>query len=323
MARELIELADDVGDKEQAYMGHLHTWCAFMVRGDLPAAQTEFASATALARALRQPAQLWSQTTAEATLALFAGRFEEAERLIAQVQLGPAGQGALGGVDDTTFHYVANLQGWALRRERGGLADVREPIERYVAEYPTFFIFRCILANLYSQLGRQADARHELDRLAADDFAALEVGTEWHFGANLLAEVCAALGDGRRAARLYEALSPYGDCIVMALPEFSLGSASRYLGLLAHTMSRWDDAALYFNHALKMNASMGALPWVAHTQHDYARMLLARDNAGDKRLALHMIAQARKAYNELGMKSWAKKASTVERALRHTEAPGH
>jgi DNA-binding SARP family transcriptional activator len=323
MARELIELADDVGDEEQAYMGHLHTWCAFMVRGDLPAAQTEFATATAIARGLRQPAQLWSQTTAEATLALFAGRFEEAERLIAQVQLGPARHGALGGVDDTTFHYVANLQSWALRRERGGLADVREPIERYVAEYPTFFIFRCILANLYSQLGRQADARHELDRLAADDFAALEVGTEWHFGTNLLAEVCAALGDGRYAARLYEALSPYGDCIVMALPEFSLGSASRYLGLLAHTMSRWDDAALYFNHALKINASMGALPWVAHTQHDYARMLLARDNAGDKRLALHMIAQARKAYNELGMQSWAKKASSVERALRDTDAPGH
>jgi hypothetical protein len=97
MASELIELADEVGDKEQAYMGHAHAWCAFMVRGDLEAALTEFGIATALARELRQPAEMWSQTSTQATLALFAGRFDEAESLIERVQRGPGGKGALGG----------------------------------------------------------------------------------------------------------------------------------------------------------------------------------------------------------------------------------
>jgi tetratricopeptide (TPR) repeat protein len=185
-------------------------------------------------------------------------------------------------VNDTTFHYVAHLQAWAIRRERGGLAEVREPIERYVEVYPTSFIFRCVLASIYSQLGHEADARRELDLMAADDFAGLEVGTEWHFGANLLAEVWAFLGDARNAARLHQALSPYGACNVMAYPEFSLGSASRYLGLLARTMSRWDEAVCHFEQAIETNAKMGAPPWVAYTQDDYARMLLARDEAGDR-----------------------------------------
>jgi DNA-binding SARP family transcriptional activator len=140
MAIELIQLADKVGDKELAFMGHDHVRGVSMVRGDIPAAESEFAIVTALAQELRQPAQLWVQTSSHAAYALFAGRFEEAERLITQVESGPGGHGAPGGVDDTTFQYVARLQRWALRRERRDLAEIREPIEQYVAEYPTFFI---------------------------------------------------------------------------------------------------------------------------------------------------------------------------------------
>jgi DNA-binding SARP family transcriptional activator/tetratricopeptide (TPR) repeat protein len=322
MARELIELADEAGDKEQAFSGHLHAFGAFMVRGDLGAAEAEFTTMTALGQELRQPAQLWALSVAETMRAFLAGQFEEAERFIGRtVQLGTgAGAGALG---DTTFHYVIHLQNWGLRRERGGLAEVREPIERFVAEYPTFLLFRCLLANLYSQLGHEVEAREELDRLAADDFAALEVGTEWFFAASLLAEVCAFLGAASPAADLYEALLRYGECNVIAHPEFSLGSASRYLGLLASTTSRWEDAAGHFERALDMNARMGARPWVAHTQDDYARMLLARDEAGDRERALELIGEALATYRELGMESWAANASELEHALRAAPAPRH
>jgi tetratricopeptide (TPR) repeat protein len=323
MAGELTELANEVGDKELAYMGHLHAWGAFMVRGDLGAAEREYAMLAALAQELRQPAQVWSGTSVQATRALFAGRLQEAERLIELVQLGPGGHGAPGGVDDTTFSYVAHFQGWALRRERGGLEQVRESLERYVAEYPTFFIFHCILVNLYSHLGHAARARQELERVAADDFASLEVGTEWHFGANLLAEACALLGDTRYAARLYDALLPYGDCNVWAQFEFSLGSGSRYLGLLASTMSRWEQAASHFESALEMNARMGAGPWVAHTQEDYGRMLLARGEAGDRKRARELIREALTTYRELGMNSWADKAAELEQALHGVPAAVH
>jgi len=134
--------------------------------------------------------------------------------------------------------------------------------------------------------------------------------------------VCTSLGDTRRAGKLYELLLPYAGCNVLAYPELSLGSASRYLGLLASTLSRWAEAERHFDAAIEMNAQMGARPWSSHTQHDYARMLLARGEASDRERALELIAGTLTTYLELGMESWAEKASELERALQVSPAPG-
>ena len=69
-----------------------------------------------------------------------------------------------------------------------------------------------------------------------------------------------------------------------------------------------------------MNARMGARPWVAHTQHDYAQMLLDREEAGDRARGTEWIGQALATYRELGMQSWAKKASELEQTLRGAPA---
>jgi hypothetical protein len=287
-----------------------------MVRGDMGAADDELSTMTVLAQRLRQPAQSWSLAISQASRAMFHGRFEDAERFVeGAVELRSRGHGALGGVDDTTFYYVTHLQTWALRRERGGLADVRDAIERYVAAHPTFFIFRCVLVSTYSQLGLAAEARAELDRLGADRFEGLEVGTEWHFGACLLAEACAGLGGARHAPRIYEALAPYGEYNVMAHPEFSLGSAARYLGLLARTSSRWEESESHFERALARNAEMGSPPWLAHCQHDYAAMLLARDAPGDRERASGLVGVAGATYRQLGMRDWAEKADEIASRL--------
>jgi hypothetical protein len=66
---------------------------------------------------------------------------------------------------------------------------------------------------------------------------------------------------------------------------------------------------------------MGARPWVAHTQHDYAHMLLDRDEAGDSARGTELIGQALATYRELGMQSWAEKASELEQTLRGAPAP--
>jgi tetratricopeptide (TPR) repeat protein len=314
MATELARLGDETGDAEHAFNGHQHAWGAYMVRGDMRAADGELSAMTELAGRLRQPAQFWSLAMSQASRAMFEGRFEEAERVIdGAIEIRSRGHGALGGVDDTTFYYVTHLQTWALRRERGGLEQVREAIERYVAEHPTFFIFRCVLVSVYSQLDWTTEAQLELDRLGADDFAGLEVGTEWHFGASLLAEACGSLRDAGHARRLYEALAPYGDFNVMAHPEFSLGAAARYLGILASTMSRWQEAAAHFERALTMNTSMSSRPWVAHTQHDYAAMLLMQGEAGPRKRAQQLIGEAVSSYHELGMRTWADKAGELKR----------
>ena len=323
MATELTRLGEQTGDAENAFNGHQHAWGAYMVRGDMRAADGELSQMTALARRLRQPAQAWSLAMSQASRAMFHGRFEEAERLIeGAVELRSRGHGALGGVDDTTFYYVTHLQTWALRRERGGLAEVRGAIERYAWQYPTFFIFRCVLVSTYSQLGLGTEAQQELDRLGADDFEGLEVGTEWHFGACLLAEACAALGDAHHGARIYEALEPYGEYNVMAHPEFSLGSAARYLGLVATTMSQWEQAKSHFERALAMNAAMRTRPWLAHSQHDCAAMLLARGEPSDRQHASRLLREAIGTYRQLGMHNWAEKADAMVSGLHRAEQSG-
>jgi class 3 adenylate cyclase len=126
------------------------------------------------------------------------------------------------------------------------------------------------------------------------------------------------LGDARRAAALYELMLPNaGQAVVVGVAATCNGSASRSLGQLAATMERWEDAARHFEDALEMNTRMGARPWVAQTQHDYAKMLLARDGPGDpstgsgqdRERALELLTQALDTAQELGMKA------LVERTL--------
>ena len=71
-----------------------------------------------------------------------------------------------------------------------------------------------------------------------------------------------------------------------------------------------------------MNARMGARPWLAHTQHDYARMLLARDQPGDAERALELLAEAVSTYHSLGMDSWAAAATTSLGASSSPDSTG-
>jgi hypothetical protein len=91
---------------------------------------------------------------------------------------------------------------------------------------------------------------------------------------------------------------------------------------MATILRRFDDAQLHFDTAVEKEQTMGARPWLAHTQQDYARMLLARSETDDRDRALALIAHALATYRELGMESWAENASKLERGLRERAAPG-
>jgi hypothetical protein len=124
---------------------------------------------------------------------------------------------------------------------------------------------------------------------------------EWLYGMSLLAETCALLGDTDSAPVLYGLLLPWAAFNVADHPEGFRGSVSRYLGILAATMERFEDAARHFEDALEMNEHMGARPWLAYTQEDCGRMLLARDAPGDRQRGEKLLATATATYHELGM----------------------
>jgi tetratricopeptide (TPR) repeat protein len=115
-----------------------------------------------------------------------------------------------------------------------------------------------------------------------------------------LAEVCAFLGDARRAAMLYQRLLPYAEQ-KLATPLPILVRRRDYLGMLATTMSRWEEAEKHFQAALEMNTRMRARPYLAHTQQQYADMLLSRGRPGDRNTAMSLLDEALASASQLGM----------------------
>jgi DNA-binding SARP family transcriptional activator len=303
LGTELCEVAERIGDMERVAAGHSHRIIAQLQVGDVRGAQADLAAASRIAEELRQPAQLWQYCASRALLALAVGELSRGEELVAEaLALGERAQ-------PTAATSVYVLQRYTLCDFRGTLADVEADVRDLVASYPNRPVFRCALALLDARLGRTPDATRELEQLTEGDVAALPFDQEWLYGMSLLAETAALLGHRESSTVLYRLLLPWAKLNVVDVGEGFRGSAARYLGMLAAAVESWDDAEPHFEHALALNASMEARPWLAHTASDYARMLRARNTRGDGARADELLETALRTYRELGMDTWAAAAA--------------
>jgi tetratricopeptide (TPR) repeat protein len=306
IATEVAALLAPTGDSEMVLWNRLTRLIALLELGDMPQVDAEIRAQAQMAAELRQPFYLWITVVHRAMQALLEGRFEEAERLILEAF-------TMGGrVERDTATPIFGVQMFVLRGEQGRLHEVEDGVKTFVERYPMMPGWRAGLAYAYSELGRSMEARREFEHLAAKGLQAIARDPDWLIAVVLLAQVCAFLNDTERAGELYDLLLPYrGRNVVLADMAASLGSASRSLGTLAATMGRWDEAVRHFEDALAMNVQMAARPYVAHTQREYATMLLKRDQPGDRGRAHTLLAQAIAAYETLGMSSYRERAAAL------------
>ena len=125
-------------------------------------------------------------------------------------------------------------------------------------------------------------------------------------------EVCAALGDARRAEILYRLVLPFEHRpVVLGRAVVCTGSLARTLGQLATVLRRWDDAEGHFVVADEVNHRMGAVPLIAWNQADHARMLLTHGDPGDAERAQDLLAAARVTTDELGLGGLRSKLSRL------------
>jgi DNA-binding SARP family transcriptional activator/tetratricopeptide (TPR) repeat protein len=301
IANELLQVASAAGDTERVYSAYDVRFCALLEAGDLPAAHRDHEAGSRLAYQLRQPAQLWESAVRRAQLALFEGRFRDADDAMHEaLELGAPLQNA-------NAELAFELQTYALRREQGRLNEVADAVQQAVDAYPAYPVWRYVLLDVLTELERTENARAALAACAADHFS-LDLETQWLFALSLLPEVCRYLEDVDAAAAVYELLRPYPRRNAVLFAELSRGSVSRGLGILAATVADWNAAAGHFETALEMNAAMGARPWLAYTQYDYARMLLAR-GLGDRDRARDLLRTADALSRELGMTGLAEKVA--------------
>ena len=296
-AMEVLQHAEAAGDVELLTHAHSRLLLCHLELGDIQAADVAIAAHNRLAEEARQPFYRYVNTGFQTMRALLDGRFAEAERL-AQQALEFGQQAQVENADG-----VFGIQMFLLRREQGRLAELA-PAVRYFVRQHTATAWRPGLALIYSELGFVQEARTEFEHLAQHDFTDLPRDGLWVTCITYLAEVCTFLQDTARAATLYHLLRPYaGRNVIVGGSVACYGAASRYLGMLAATMARWDEAEQHFQEALAMNTRTGARPWLAHTQHDYAAMLLARGQPEDRTQAMTLLEEALATARELGMRA--------------------
>ncbi|MGH7936349.1 MAG: adenylate/guanylate cyclase domain-containing protein, partial [Chthoniobacterales bacterium] len=172
-----------------------------------------------------------------------------------------------------------------------------------IAQQPTISIgLRASLALLYIGLGRRAEARAELEFLAADDFS--QVPRDWNWLAVFcaVAAVCVALRDLPRARKVYDLLSPYRlRNITVGWGDLSYGCSNRLLGMLATALGNFDEAEVHFDQAIQFDQLAGATPWVAYAKFELARMLLKRGDPSDLNRAVEIAGQVRDTAKSLHM----------------------
>jgi len=306
-AAEIVRLAEQAGDRTLASMGREWRLVGLLARGDIRAVDREIDAQALIAEEMRQPIYRWVVTNWRAMRALLAGRLQEAEQLAEQAY-------ALGRrVKPLDASQTYAVQMLFLRLEQGRASELEPTLTGLVEQYPALPAWRCGLALFHSSTGRLDEARAEFERLAAHDFADIPLDMLWLITVVLLSEVCVALGDAQRAAILYGLLLPCaGRNIVVGTGTICLGAAETSLGPLAATMGRWTEAERHFEDAMQMHRKLEAPPLIAHTQREYAEMLLARDAPGDRDNALVLLTEALDTARQLGMKPLVERAAALK-----------
>ena len=302
VATEMLTVARQVGNLELVHHGHAWRFLARMARGEIALAEADLEAVAQLVSRIRQSTHAIILPMYRVMLALMRGELAEAERLITRAMATrpmPVHQDQL------------SVQIFNLRREQGRLAELKPVLSLFLRENTTASIWQPGLALLHLELGQEDAARAALEHMATDSFAMIPRDGRWLFSLTYLCEVCAGVGDTLRAAELYNLLRSYSGRNVLAGRLIYFGSADRYLGMLCATMQNWPGAERHFVTALENNRRLGALLPLAHTQYDFATMLLARHAAGDREHAEALLRESLDSASRLGMAALEKKAAAL------------
>jgi DNA-binding CsgD family transcriptional regulator len=298
MLTEARAISEELGDMELQAEAMSWRVPAFVAIADIPAARSEAAQLRRMAEITRQPFILHVAEHYGAAIALSDGQLEVAEAMMGRSE--EAGRMLTGRDASGTY----GIQMFSLRREQGRLAELASVIRILVASDRDRSPWRPGLASLLVELGMESAAKSELARIATEGLNAFRESL-WLASLTYLTDATVALGDQTVAELLYPELAPLaGTNVMVGHLVVYYGAADRYLGMLAGTLGEWELAEEHFEHALVANLAMEARTWLAHTNYEYARMLLARGNENRDR-AQALLVEADRLAREIGMAALA------------------
>ena len=258
VAAEMVALAEAAGDREPLLQARNWRILDLLELGRVSEAAAEIDAYAEHADALGLPHYRWYVPLWRAGLALLGGRWEEAAvRGEEALALGEQ-------ADDPNAPLLVRLQRQCGLEAQRRYADMdRAWIEQMASSSPAGNAWATWLAEIDAHTGETARAHRLVSELTRDRCAALPLDANWHALCDL-AEAAATLGDREAAAGLHARLAPHARLFpVVARAVACYGSAEYYLGRLAATLGRHDEAERRLQAALEHNDRIGALPRAA------------------------------------------------------------
>jgi class 3 adenylate cyclase/tetratricopeptide (TPR) repeat protein len=238
---------------------------------------------------------LWLAGMARAMMAILDGRFTAAEALAEEaLSLGRRTHGV-------EVEGVYGMQMFTIRREQSRLSEVAPVVKHLIEENPDETTWLPGFALIAADLGYRDAAQRRLSEMARTGFA-MPLDAKRSASLSFISEVAVSLGDREAAQTIYDLMLAYKNMTITAgVATVCFGAASRYLGMLSAALGNFEKAAEHFEHALEMNAASGSRPWLAHTQAEYANLLLKIGGKKAVERAMSLSEQAWAIATELDM----------------------
>jgi hypothetical protein len=297
--REAGELADRLKDPLRAAQAACLGAHVAMNAGDLEQADRLLTRLSAVSEQLRQPVMRWYDLGARAKRCTISGPTAEAERLaFAAAELGRIAE-----QPDSMLWFMGQLYGirfleGSLDRGDPYLPDLIDPDGAPLPADPDMtpsrtlaLLGRGMASLILCEVGRLDEARGHFEQVMSSgldelphDYSALAIPAQ-------ASVVCARLGDKGSAEQLYAILEPHSHRLVSGGVSW-FGATTHYLGLLAATLDRHDEADARFGATERTYATLDAKPWLGRLYSDWAGTLLTGGRGEGDRRAEQLLKRA-------------------------------
>ena len=299
----LIRVAGRCDDGDLVVRGHAHKLHALLELGEIEQARVAYADYARLARELRQPQHLWHLPLFRSVLATMEGRFDDAAELAEEAYRG--GERA----QEPLAGQFRAAQMAVIRQQQGRLEEALPAVREMARRFSVIRAWQLTVAGFLAELGNSDEARTAFERFSANDYEDLPRDMQWLPAMVRLADACHWLDDRSRAEVLYAKLEPFsGLAVVIGRAATCLGPVDIFLGRLALTRQRPDQAAAHFDAALALARKMDDRPSTLEARYGLGRALAARGRTGDRERGLEELAASLDGAEALGMRRLVERA---------------
>jgi DNA-binding SARP family transcriptional activator/tetratricopeptide (TPR) repeat protein len=241
----------------------------------------------------------------QATLALLDGRFEDVEAFAAAANFPGDRKRSAGSSGPVSDLYAIQVSKLAL--ERGQSERAVDVLTSVLARMPQHGLLRAMVASARAGMGEMEEARREFQRVGNGQALRFMPATLAY-----LSEVAATLRDPALVAPIYDRLRPLSGLVVASgQVAHCPGAVDRYLGQLAATLERWEEAEARYEIAVRVEESLCAPPLLARTRYWYGRMLVERTGTTERARADDLLSASFGTAETLGMAALARDAQEL------------